>query len=258
MKVKDIAEIIEAFAPLSLQPDWDNSGLLVGDPQGEVTGVYLALDVTDRVLDAAVEAGCNLVVTHHPLIFFPLKHITESTPTERLTRRAIRENIAVYAAHMSLDCTRGGMSWFLAERLGVRELRALSDADGAGVIGEIEPQSAETFLDYVQRTLGLPCLRHSVLPKGEIRTVALCTGGADDRIGAARTAGADLYLTGDIRYHNFTFTATDPRPVIADIGHFESEVCAIDLLHEILSKKLHNFAIHKDTAENPVLYKKNL
>ena len=146
MKIKDIAEVIERYAPLRLQESYDNAGLIVGRPEDEVHKALLAVDVTEEVLDEAEQTGCDLIITHHPIVFHALKRFNSASYVERCVERAIRRGIALYACHTNLDSAPGGMSWRLAEMLGVEELRVLQPTDpadgrvGFGVVGEL-PQS---------------------------------------------------------------------------------------------------------------------
>ena len=124
MKIRDIAEVIERYAPLRLQESYDNAGLIVGRPEDEVHQALLAVDVTEEVLDEAEQTGCDLIVTHHPIVFHALKRFNSASYVERCVERAIRRGIALYACHTNLDSAPGGMSWRLAEMLGVGERRA--------------------------------------------------------------------------------------------------------------------------------------
>ena len=124
-KVKDIAKAIEDFAPLSLKESWDNPGLQVGDPEMDVTGVLLCLDVTEDIMLEAIRRDCNMVVSHHPLIFGGLKKLTGSTPVERIAAMAIRDNIAIYSAHTNLDSAFEGVSYEMAHMLGMKQCRPL-------------------------------------------------------------------------------------------------------------------------------------
>lgn len=259
MKISEITAVIEAFAPLHLQESYDNAGLLVGRPDDEVHKALLAVDVTEQVLDEAEREGCDLVITHHPIIFHPLKRLNSSTPVERCVERAIRKGIALYACHTNLDSTRGGMSWRLAELLGVGELELLqptheAEQAGFGVVGRLpQPTSAKAFLEQVQQVTSARVIRHSELLETPVERVAICTGAGASLIAQAREAGADLYLTADLKYNDFM--TPDGALVVADMGHFESEYCAIQLLFDILSKNLLTFAVRKSECScNPVNY----
>lgn len=259
MKIREITTVIEQFAPLNLQESYDNAGLIVGQLEDEVHGALLAVDVTEEVLDEAEREGCNLIITHHPIIFHPLKRFNSADAVQRCVERAIRQGIALYACHTNLDSTYGGMSWYLAKLLEVGSLRVLepsaSDPQvGFGVVGELsEPIDTQTFMRQVQQKLGLQVIRYSAIVSPEVQRIAVCTGAGASLIAAARRAAADLYLTADLKYNDFM--APDRALTVADIGHFESEYCAIQLLFDILSKKMITFAVRKSKHScNPVNY----
>ncbi|CVI69274.1 MULTISPECIES: Nif3-like dinuclear metal center hexameric protein [unclassified Alistipes] len=260
MKIKQITDVIERFAPLALQESYDNAGLVVGRPDSEVSRALLAVDVTEAVLDEAEREGCGLVITHHPIVFHPLKRFNSADCVQRCVERAIRSGIALYACHTNLDSTPHGMSWRLASLVGVGELRVLEPSPsgvpdaGFGVVGELcEAMPAEAFLRRVMERTGARVVRHSALGDRPVRRVAVCTGAGASLIGAARCAGADLYVTSDLKYNDFM--TPDGAFVVADIGHFESEYCAIELLFDVLSKNLRTFAVRRSEASrNPVHY----
>ncbi|WP_308659134.1 Nif3-like dinuclear metal center hexameric protein [uncultured Alistipes sp.] len=259
MKIKDITDVIERFAPLAYQESYDNAGLIVGRPDDEVRQALLAVDVTDEVLDEAEREGCDLVITHHPIVFHPLKRFNSADMVQRCVERAIRRGIALYACHTNLDSAPEGMSWRLAALLGIGELSVLQPSEGDpragfGVVGEL-PESLPTveFLRRMQQRLGVKVVRHSDLVSEQVRRIALCTGAGASLMADARRAGADLYVTADLKYNDFMFP--DGEFVVADIGHFESEYCAIELLFEVLSKNLISFAVRKSgCSRNPVNY----
>ena len=259
MIIKQITEVIERFAPLGWQESYDNAGLIVGRPDDEVHKALLAVDVTEEVLDEAETEGCNIVLTHHPIVFHALKRFNSADPVQRCVERAIRSRIALYACHTNLDSAPGGMSWRLAEMLGVGKLEVLQPSEagegvGFGVVGEL-PESADTveFMRLIQRRLEVKAIRHSDIATSAVRRVAVCTGAGASLIGDARRAGADIYITADLKYNDFM--TPDKALTVADIGHFESEYCAIELLFDILSKNLCTFAVRKsERSRNPVNY----
>lgn len=259
MKIKEITDIIEAFAPLALQESYDNSGLIVGRPSDEVERVLLAVDVTDEVMDEAEAEGCDMIITHHPIIFHALKRFNSANVVERCVERAIRKGIALYACHTNLDSTPEGMSWRLASMLGVENLEVLQPAvegeqSGFGVVGNLpSPMATEAFLREVMRATGADVIRHSDIATAEVSRVAVCTGSGAFLIGEARKAGAEVYVTADLKYNDFM--TPDGALTVADIGHFESEYCAIDILFDILSKKILTFAVRKSRrSRNPINY----
>ena len=129
MKISEITSVIEAFAPLAWQEDYDNAGLIVGRPDDEVHAALLAVDVTEEVLDEAEATGCDMVITHHPIVFRPLKRFNSADYVQRCVERAIRRGIALYACHTNLDSAPDGMSWQLAEQLGIGGLRVLQPTE---------------------------------------------------------------------------------------------------------------------------------
>ena len=259
MIIRQITDVIERFAPLEWQESYDNAGLIVGRPDDEVHKALLAVDVTEEVLDEAEAEGCDLVITHHPIVFRALKRFNSADPVERCVERAIRSRIALYACHTNLDSAPGGMSWRLAEMLGVGNLRVLQpsetgDGAGFGVVGEL-PEAVDTveFMRIIQRRLEVSVVRYSDIATSGVRRVAVCTGAGASLIGEARRAGADIYITADMKYNDFM--TPDKALTVADIGHFESEYCAIALLHDIITKKIATFAVRKsEHSINPVNY----
>ncbi len=258
MKIKQITDAIERFAPLSLQESYDNAGLIVGREDDDVHAALLAVDVTEEVLDEAEREGCDLVVTHHPIVFHPLKRFNSATYVERCVERAIRRQIALYACHTNLDSAPQGMSWHLASMLGVEQLRVLeprkecSDA-GFGVVGELpEAEPLEACLRRVKNRLGAAAVRHSAPVGREVKRVAVCTGAGASLMDEARAAGCDLYITADLKYNDFM--CPDGAFVVADVGHFESEYCAIDILFDVFRKNLLTFAVRKSKCSRSPIY----
>ncbi|MBQ7341758.1 MAG: Nif3-like dinuclear metal center hexameric protein [Alistipes sp.] len=259
MKIKEITDVIEAFAPLSLQESYDNSGLIVGRPTDEVHKALLAVDVTDEVMDEAESEGCDIIITHHPIVFHPLKRFNSANVVERCVERAIRQGIALYACHTNLDSTADGMSWRLATMLGVSDLEVLQpkadgERNGFGVIGTLaEPMPTTDFLRKVMEVTGAKAVRHSDIATPSVSRVAVCTGSGAFLIGEARSAGADIYVTADLKYNDFM--TPDGAVTVADIGHFESEYCVIEILFDILSKNFLTFAVRKsERSRNPINY----
>lgn len=259
MKIRDVAAAIEEFAPLGLQESYDNAGLAVGRPDAEVHKALLAVDVTEEVIEEAAAEGCDIIITHHPVIFHPLKRLNSASYTERCVEQAVRLGIALYAAHTNLDSTPEGMSWRVGHMLGLESMRVLEPAAtgggaGFGVVGELPTEEpTEEFMRHVMRRFGVQALRHGDIVRPTVRRVAICTGAGGSLIDEALAAEADIYLTADLRYNDFM--RHEGRMILVDMGHFESEYCAIEILFDILSKKLPIFAIRKSVrSRNPVNY----
>ncbi|MEN8157727.1 MAG: Nif3-like dinuclear metal center hexameric protein [Bacteroidota bacterium] len=363
MKLKEITGAMESLAPLSFQESYDNSGLQVGDPESEVTGILIALDVTEGVIDEAAGLGFNLVVSHHPVIFGGLKSLTGRTAPERIVAKAIRQGIAIYSGHTNFDAIAGGVNRKMAGRLGLTGLKildplkgrlkkvavfvphdhmekvrtAMFDAGaghiggydncsfnlegsgtfrgsegtdpfvgepgemhqepetrvetivpehlmgrvvkamvaahpyeevaydvyplenemheaGMGMTGELEDaMDEEVFLNFVKERFGVAMIRHSALLGKTVKRVALCGGAGSFLLAKAIRSGADVFITGDLKYHQF-FDA-DGKIVMMDIGHFESEQFTRDLFYDLLMKKFPKFAIRlSETDTNPIKY----
>lgn len=363
MKIKDITSYLEAIAPLSYQESYDNSGLIVGNSNDDVNKILISLDCTEDVVQEAIDKGCNLIISHHPIVFKGLKRFNNANYVERTVIKAIKNNIALYAIHTNLDNVLGGVSSKIAEklelgnqailspksglmkklivyvpRMNVEEVRkalfeagagAIGDYDecsyntagygtfrpldgaspaigevgkqerveetkievvfpvylerniivsmleahpyeevaynlvtldntlknvGSGVIGNLaQPMEGAQFLAYLKDKLHLNVIRHTALLDKPIQRIAVCGGAGGFLLKDAKRSGADIFITGDYKYHEF-FDAEN-QIVIADIGHFESEQFTQELLLDIIKKKFANFAVLiTETDTNPIKY----
>lgn len=363
MKILDLITVIEKYAAPELQEDYDNAGLITGDHSWDCTGALCTLDVTVEVIKEAKENNCNLIVAHHPIIFRGLKKITGKNYVERVIIEAIKNDIAIYAAHTNLDNVVLGVNGMIAKKIGLKNItilqpkekmlrrlitfapidkaeevrKAIFDAGaghigkysecsfnsngtgtfkagegadpyvgeigkrhqenetkieivypfyledqvvkalvdnhpyeevaydiftmdnvhfgiGAGIFGELEePADEKDFLKFVRETFRAKGIRHTALLGKPVKKVAVCGGAGSFLIRKAVQKGADIYITGDVKYHEF-FDA-EGRLVIADIGHYESEQFTMDLLHDLLAEKFPTFAVLKTKVNtNPVKY----
>ena len=256
-RVKDIIKVIEDFAPLSLQEGWDNSGLCIGSADAPVNSVLLGLDCTPDLVDEAVACGADMIVTHHPLIFSGLKKISPDNQVGEAVIKAIRAGISIYAAHTSADKVIAGVSGAMAARLGLVNVSILDEDGedtGLGVVGDLpEPVTAEQAVTLVKDRFSLKALKASRPLDGMISRVAMCGGSGGSLIGAARKAGAQLYISGDISYHNFF---TEDGFMIMDIGHYESEIEIVDILFSLIKKNFPTFAVRitQNIYSNPIFY----
>ena len=257
MKARDIISVIESFAPLSIQENWDNSGLCVGSEDDEVTSVLLGLDCTPELVDEAVDCGADMIVTHHPLIFSGLKKISPDDQVGAAVIKAIKAGISIYAAHTSADKVIAGVSGAMASRLGLVNVSILDEdgeGTGLGVVGDLpQPVTAAEAVTLVKERFGLKALRSSRPVEGMISRVAMCGGSGGSLIKAAMASGAQLYLSGDISYHNFF---TRDGFMIMDIGHYESEIEIVDILFSLLRKNFPTFAVRitQNIYSNPIFY----
>lgn len=363
MKVSDVTRYLESVAPRAYQEPYDNSGLLTGNPEQEVTGILITLDCIETVVEEAIQKKCNLIIAHHPIIFKGLKKITGSNYVERTVLMAIKNDIAIYAIHTNLDNVHTGVNRKIAGKIGLGNLKILApknntlsklvtfipkpDADavldalykagagqigdyrncsfrvtgtgtfmptdqanphigkalqqeeveeiraevifpshleaklvqalktahpyeevahyltplnnenqevGPGMVGELEkPLQPAEFLKHLKASLDLKVIRHTEVSDKPIKKVAVCGGAGSFLLPAAIRSGAQAFVTADFKYHEF-FDA-DNQIVIADIGHYESEVCTKELLVDILKEKFPTFAVNfSGTDTNPVRY----
>ena len=257
MKVRDIIAVIEEFAPLSIQEGWDNSGLCVGSPDDEVTSALFALDCTEELVDEAVACGADMIITHHPLIFSGLKKISPDDQVGAAVIKAIKNGIAIYAAHTNADKVIAGVSGAMAAKLRLCDVRILDEdgeGTGLGVVGDLsQPLTADEAVALVKEKFGLKMLKASRPSDGLISRVAMCGGSGGSLIGAARRSGAQLYISGDISYHNFF---TPEGFMIMDIGHYESEIEIVNILFSLIMKKFPTFAVRitQNINSNPIYY----
>ena len=266
MKIKDIIGALEEFAPLALQDGYDNAGLQIGLAEdAEATGVLLSLDVTEDVVNEAVLRGCNLIVSHHPLLFHPVRSFTGRTHVERAILKAIKHDIAIYAAHTNLDVADGGVNFKMAEKLGLQNVELLSPKGnytvgkeertaGDGVIATLPAAVArKEFMENVKEVFHLKSLRVNNAKPKTIERVALCGGSGASLIPQAIEKGADVFITGEIGYHHFFGFEKDI--LLLEIGHYESEQYTIELLRDILSKAAPSLHLCKaETNINPIIY----
>lgn len=255
--VKEIAAAIESFAPLGLQQNYDNAGLQVGNPDMKVSAILLCLDVTEEILAEAIERECNMIVSHHPLIFTPVKHLTGSTPTERIIERAIRNDISIYSAHTNLDSAFEGVSYEIGHLLGVKDMKPLVQETedpkvGLGVEGNIKPTPRMEFIRRLKEIFEVKDIRFSALTPGiVVRKVAICSGSGASFIRQAIAAGADAYVTGDLKYHDYT--SFGDRILMVDIGHHESELCSREILSRAIREKHPEMVTYFPESEtNPI------
>ena len=257
MKLREVIAALEHLAPLRLQDEWDNSGLQVGFPESEIDQVLVCLDVTEAIVDEAIAAKCNLIVSHHPLIFKALRQVSDATYQQRCVVKALAAGISIYSAHTSLDNAPGGVNHRIAALLGLEKLRWLSPRDGedagSGLVGELpasEPDAA--FLARVQRTFGVECLQHSALDGRQVRRVAVCGGAGAFLLHDAVCAGADCFLSGEFHYHDYF---ENQGVLLAELGHYQSEQFTQDLLLEYLHKTCPGLTVRKTAINtNPICY----
>ena len=248
MRIDDFIEKLENIAPPETQEEWDNSGWQIKLTDGEISKVMVALEINRQVIYDAVLNNVELIITHHPLIFRGLKKIDGNDPVTRAVMRAIKSGVAVYAAHTNADKVPDGVSGAMAARLGLTGISILDEdgeGTGLGIVGDLpEALPAEEAVEMVKERFGLEHARCSLPCSSPVSRVAVCGGSGSSLIGAAVRSGAQLYVTGDVSYHNYFI---DGDFMIMDIGHFESEIDVVDILFSLIRKKFPNFAIFRSS-----------
>ena len=237
-------DALDGFAPLPLQEDYDNAGLQVGLTEAEVSGALLCLEATEQIVDEAREKGCNMIVTHHPLIFHKLKQISDTDYVQRTVMKAIQHGITIYSMHTNLDSAEGGVNYMMARKLGMdmESVRLLGEHEaggvkgGLGIVGELaEAMSAADFINKVKETFGVKMAMTNELFELPIRKVAICGGAGSFMLAQAIEAEADAFLTGEMHYHEYFGHEQEVQIVV--IGHYESEQYTINLLEEIINQR---------------------
>lgn len=237
-KVADIFAFVDGLAPFDTAMDFDNVGLLVGDMDAEVRKCVVALDVTAAVVDEAERLGASLIVSHHPVIFTPLKSLQANSIPYVLAKRGI----AAICAHTNLDIAAFGVNTCLAEALSLQNLIPLSTYEtcrGAlpmGLVGELEIEKAyEEFARFVKERLSCEGIRYIDVSR-KIRRVAVCSGSGGDLIGEAVRQNVDAFVTGEIKHHEL-LAAAQSGICVVDSGHFKSEDIVILPLVRRLSEQ---------------------
>ena len=260
MKIKEVIKALERFAPLPLQESWDNAGLQVGLTEAEVSGALLCLDVTEQIVDEAASKGCNLIVSHHPLIFRKLARLTGEDYVQRSVMKALAEGIVILSMHTNMDNARGGVNFKIAEKFGLQNVRFMNPRVvdgiecGSGVIGEWEePIAADDFVIMLKKRFCVECVETNQLLRRPIKTVAMCGGAGAFLVDEAVAAGADAFLTGEMHYHEFF--GREQQIQIAVIGHYQSEQFTSEVFRDIIEKECPGVkCCIAETCTNPIMY----
>ena len=255
MILKDILQIINELCPFSLQEEWDNSGMQVGDLDADIQKVLVAFDLTEEVLNEAAEKEVDLILTHHPFFFKGIRQIDMSAAKGRMIRGLIEYDIALVSCHTNLDKVGYGVSAVLGQQLGLSECRpfiAEGEDIGFGVIGQIaEPMPLADFADQVKDSLHIPMVRVVGDETQPVQTVAAMGGAGSDFMAEAKAMGADVYVTADLKYHDGQMAAEMGLALI-DAGHFETEAAVLVPFMEKLAKAMPEVTF--ELAENVSSY----
>lgn len=250
MLLQHIIDIIESVAPRSWQEEWDNSGLQIGNPTADIKAALLTTDVTESVVSEAVSRGCDLIISHHPLLFHGLKQVCGQNPVARCVEMAIRHGIAIYSGHTNMDSSLQGVSGKMADVLGVQNYRILvGEGHGLGVIGTLpSAMPSLDFLELVRDRFGAQYVRYTTWDK-PVQTVAMCGGSGAEFMDEAIAQGADAYLTADCKYHEFQHA--EGQLLLVDIDHWVSEHYTRDIYKEWLGDQIPCYISEVDST--PIL-----
>ena len=256
---------LERFAPLPLQESWDNAGLQMGLTEVEASGALLCLDVNEAVIDEAVRKGCNLVVSHHPLLFRGLKRISDASSVERTVVKAIKNDIAIVSMHTNMDNARGGVNWKIAEKLGLTDVVPLIPSAGGktgdgheeqcvGAVGLMaEGMAADDFVLLVKKQFDVECAQCNELLRRPIRKVAICGGAGDFLLDEAVSLGADAFITGEMHYHQYF--GYEQKIQICVIGHYQSEQFTTEVFRDVIERECPGVRTEiAETVTNPIIY----
>lgn len=243
MKIKEVYDFLDFIAPFDTAEEWDNCGLSVGSLKNDFNKILVALDVTEEVIDEAVEIGAELVVTHHPLIFTPISMVE----SESLVYKAVKSGVTFISSHTCLDKTAGGVNDCLAVRIGLKNIRH-SGVDGFLKLGDVDPVSAENFALQIKETLDASV--NFVSSSKPIETVAVCSGGGGDLIKAAAEIGADALVTGEAKHHEF-LEAKRLGVALFAAGHYETEVVVLEFLRKSLALQFDGVEVFVSNSVSP-------
>ena len=255
---------LEQFAPLPLQESWDNAGLQLGLTEAEVSGALLCLDVNEQIVDEAIRKGCNLIVSHHPLLFRGLKQISGQDYVQRCVIKAIKHDVVIVSMHTNMDNARDGVNFKIAERLGATVLNGSTEAVLSASSAEIEkvplvlaelpePMEAKAFVELVKRQFHVACAQCNVLLQRPVSKVAICGGAGDFMLPDAIAQGADAFITGEMHYHQYF--GHEQEIQICVIGHYESEQFTSEIFRDIIERECPGVRTEiAETNTNPIIY----
>ena len=256
MKIKQVLSALEQFAPLPLQESWDNAGLQLGLTEAEVSGALLCLDVNEAIIDEAIRKGCNLIVSHHPLLFRGLKQISGADYVQRCVIKAIKHDIVIISMHTNMDNAQGGVNFKIAERLGAPVLNdSVAETEKVPlVLAELPtPMDARAFIELVKTQFDVQCAQCNALLQRPIKKVAICGGAGDFLLPDAISQGADAFITGEMHYHQYF--GCEQQIQICVIGHYQSEQFTSEIFRDIIQKECPGVRTEiAETSTNPIVY----
>ncbi len=253
MKTKDALDLINTIAPFEISEDWDNSGLQAGNPNWEVKKIMIGLDVSMSLMNSAKRHNCDLVLTHHPLMISPKNSFDFNEMPGSAIKIAAQQKISIISAHTNLDKANDGLNDYFATKIGIKKTKPLIESSltdqidtniGIGRIGSLEsPIILKALIPMIKDVLNLPHVRVTGNMDLHVTRVAVCTGSGGSLISDFLKSGADVFITGDIKYHEARLVEEYSKAII-DVGHFGSEHIAVDLLYNRLSQVIKNTGLN--------------
>jgi len=252
MKLKDVVALLEKILPLDLVEAWDNCGLLIGDMNQDIHHIRTALEASNEVVAAAIEDGVDLLVVHHPMFFAPIKALTSESVQGRKALKLVKGGTALYAAHTNLDKAQAGLNQNFGHAIGVHEWRSY-DEEGFILIGPLEETiSLKDYAAKIGKSLGHEPMPYIGDPDRKIERVAFCTGSASELLTDPLFDHADVYITGDVKYH-FAMDVHEKGQAVIDVPHFISEVMAAEVLANLITSVIDSVEVTIDTnIINPI------
>lgn len=252
MKLKAIMEGLEAVLPSELIEEGDNSGLIIGKLDAEINHIRVALEATENVVDQAIKDGVDLLLVHHPMIFTSVRTITDQSVEGRKAIKLIEAKVALIAAHSNLDRAEEGLNQFFGSLLNLIDIRPLHDGSYICTGRLPEPMSLKALVERLSQLLLMPKLNYVGRDERRIEHIAFCTGSGMSLITDDLFEKADVYLTGDLKYHD-AMSVFEKEQAVVDVTHFGSEIFATKVLYNMLQKVLPGMSITMDTSiENPI------
>ncbi len=257
MKAIDIKKCIDKAFPESIACEWDNVGLLVGRADKEVKKLLVTLDVDLSVAKEAVSLGCDAIVSHHPVIFHKLRSVTDQDPIGKMIINLLKNDITVISAHTNLDKAADGLNDYLAHKLGIENCKILEpegdSVHGFGRIGELPcAVSFGQFIENCSRALGVKGLRYTGDTNKTVRRIAVNSGGGADALYEAVRKGADVFVTGDVKYNPFR-DASELGIALVDAGHYETEFIVTELFCELFKENLPDTEVFVSKANTSII-----
>ncbi|MGI6701395.1 MAG: Nif3-like dinuclear metal center hexameric protein [Christensenellales bacterium] len=251
MRINDALKVIEEYAPLSYQEEYDNSGLIVGDRNAELTGILITLDITAKTVDEAVNAGANLIISHHPLIFHPIKYITTDDLRGEIIIKLIANGISAYAAHTNVDNTDENIALEFMSGLNVKDICPLADCYGMKA-SLVKPLQFIELIEIIKSHTGDNNIKSigNLTDIVEEISVLNGAGGSDEEFIIRCGATSDVLITSELKHH-IAILAAELDLAVIEIGHFESEKSFLELIHRKLTEKLDGIKIVKSEIKSP-------